>query len=660
MLTFAAMGLVMLAGTATAGNWNASSASELITAITSANQAGGANTISLAHGVTFTLAAVDNTTDGPAGLPVVAANNNLTIRGNGAVIARSTANGTPAFRLFDVAPGAVLTLQNVTLANGLVIGDPGMNAQGGAILAAAGASLIIQNSTLVANQAVGGDGAGKLGGWGLGGAVWNNGTASFDHTTFSGNQAQGGATTNLNGSSNGKGSVKNSGGQGDGGAIVNTSIGTLTVAGCTFTGNRAIGGLRHKPSAWSDAMGIAGAIENWNTASITDSTFVENQAIGGAADPGVDGGFSGAGALDSGSLNTVTAICTLARSTFNHNQSIGGDAGSPDSVDGEADGGALSNGYTQGAATMRITDCSFLGNEAITGNGGWAGFAGSGALNVESSPSSAAITLTTIANSAFTNNKALGRGVGGQGAGGAISTDDLAFPFDGGAGATLVISNCVFSGNAAIGAPGGESDSIGSPSQGRGGALDLVGNTTILGTIFQNNRAVGGPLSSHPKPSFARNLIWSQCGGGAILSRGGGLEVRGASFLGNQVIAGDGSMGGPIVAAVGGGINLLSGQPAMFVNCTFANNAAVGSPGVGGGLNIGVFPYSASFATAVTLTDTTISYNQAVTTVRGSQGLGGGYAIGSGALFGMPDNSSVAANAGSTVTSNVPDNAFHF
>ena len=175
MLALAAMAVVLLpsrGGAASGkphggGNWNANNVSELIAAINAANQAGGVNTITLAPGKTFTLTAVNNTTDGPNGLPVIAANNNLTIRGNGATIARSTAPGTPAFRLFDVASGAALTLQNLTLANGLVIGDTGMDASGGAILNAAGASLTVKCSILVGNQVVGGDGAGGLGGHGL-------------------------------------------------------------------------------------------------------------------------------------------------------------------------------------------------------------------------------------------------------------------------------------------------------------------------------------------------------------------------------------------------------------------------------------------------------------------------------------------------------------
>ena len=98
--------------------FNAATVSDLIADINAANVAGGSNTITLMAGSTFTLTAVDNTTDGPTGLPVIAAKDKLTILGNGDTIQRSTAKGTPAFRLFDVGGKASLTLENLTIANG--------------------------------------------------------------------------------------------------------------------------------------------------------------------------------------------------------------------------------------------------------------------------------------------------------------------------------------------------------------------------------------------------------------------------------------------------------------------------------------------------------------------------------------------------------------
>jgi hypothetical protein len=86
----------------------ASTVADLIAVIGLANQAGGTNpiTLSAVPSSPYTLTAVDNTTDGATGLPVIAAGDELTIAGNGDTIQRSTAPGTPAFRLLDVAAGA--------------------------------------------------------------------------------------------------------------------------------------------------------------------------------------------------------------------------------------------------------------------------------------------------------------------------------------------------------------------------------------------------------------------------------------------------------------------------------------------------------------------------------------------------------------------------
>ena len=90
--------------------YTANVAADLINDINAANAAGGANTITLAAPTTapYVLTAVNNTTTasvnyGNTGLPVIAANDNLTILGNGDTIERSTATGTPYFRLLKVA-----------------------------------------------------------------------------------------------------------------------------------------------------------------------------------------------------------------------------------------------------------------------------------------------------------------------------------------------------------------------------------------------------------------------------------------------------------------------------------------------------------------------------------------------------------------------------
>ncbi|HVM51548.1 MAG TPA: hypothetical protein VMU04_26180 [Candidatus Acidoferrum sp.] len=647
---------------AAAGNWNVNNVPALIGAINAANRAGGVNTITLAPGMTFTLTAVNNTTDGPNGLPVIMAKNKLTIRGNGAAIARSTAPGTPAFRLFNVAAGASLTLTQLSLVNGLVVGDPGTEADGGAVLIEASGSLTANYTMFTANQVVGGDGGGSLGGLGHGGAIENEGTANLDRDTFTGNQAIGGATTNPEGIGHG--------GQAFGGAVGNGILGTLTATNCRFSRNQAIGGLRHSPSVENDGIGVGGAVANWNTAVVTDSTFSDNDAVGGAADPGVDGEGGMGGAVASNSRHTSSTVMTIEHCTFSRNLAISTDAGAytgTPNFGGTSAGGAIATGYTWDYSTMTITDCTFAANQAIGGNGPLGGWGQGGAILAESPPpgfASSNPSTVTIARSTFTGNQAVGRGAGGAGQGGAIFNID--WNEDGGTGATLTISDSTFSGNAALGAAGGDGDLNGAPAFAQSGAVDTSGNTTIRGSTFLNNRAIGGSLAPGATPNWNTASI-----GGGLSSWAGTLYVAASSFVGNQAIGAAGETGVPGSAALGGGIEVDSGLPATILNCLICNNSVVGGAGgsgapggtgLGGGLDVELVPYGAAIgpSSTVAINGTMITHNQAIGGAGGGEGKGGGYAVGTGVLFGIPDTSSVTLNGGSVVSHNRPDNAFHF
>ena len=110
-------------------SYTALTVSALIADINAANTAGGSNTITLTAPTTspYVLTVVNNTISGANGLPVIAANDSLTIIGSGDTIERSTASGTPSFRLLDVAAGASLTLREHDAARrvGIGLGDLG-------------------------------------------------------------------------------------------------------------------------------------------------------------------------------------------------------------------------------------------------------------------------------------------------------------------------------------------------------------------------------------------------------------------------------------------------------------------------------------------------------------------------------------------------------
>ena len=105
----------------------------LKTAINTANTTAGETTIGLNSNqqanCVYTLTAVDNTTNGPNGLPVInRPTYKITIMGNGATIERSSAAGTAEFRILYVSASSNAEIRDLTLKNGAVTGASGANA----------------------------------------------------------------------------------------------------------------------------------------------------------------------------------------------------------------------------------------------------------------------------------------------------------------------------------------------------------------------------------------------------------------------------------------------------------------------------------------------------------------------------------------------------
>jgi hypothetical protein len=292
--------------------FTAATISDLIADITAANKAGGPNTIALGAGDTFSLTAVDNTTDGATGLPVIAANDNLTILGNGDTIARSTASGTPAFRLFDVAVGASLKLENLTVQGGLAFGS-GVSAEGG--------------------------------------GIYNQGALDLDAVTVQGNVAQG-----QNGRS-GFGSIATAGQAAAGGGIY--SSGALTLeAGTSLQNNQAIGGKGGTSispfwgySGLHGGNGSGGGVyASGGTSILTDVTLSSNTAQGGQGGYGLfithilstPHGGGGGGNGFGGALDVSGGTVTLRQTTVSANSAVGGKGGAYNGPVGLGEGGGLS------------------------------------------------------------------------------------------------------------------------------------------------------------------------------------------------------------------------------------------------------------------------------------------------------------------------------
>jgi hypothetical protein len=385
-----------------------------------------------------------------------------------------------------------------------------------------------------------------------------------------------------------------------GGAVANRNGGSLTVTGCTFLGNQATGK--------SGIIG-GGAIANTSdgsTLAVTDSTFIDNQAVANQAGGGAieDIGGKGAGATINGCV-------------FTGNRAIGTDGGVGGEV-GSVYAGAI---FSEGAGnTLSVTSTTFTANQALAGNGGSPGTS-SGIYSVD------------------------------RASGGAIEEDG---------GAILLVDHCGFSGNQAIGgsnATGGVGG-LGLMAFGWGGAVCNLSVATITASSFDNNLAQGGSGNSDLDGS---SRVGSGIGG-AIANvpfydgTGGILNVSASTFTNNQARGGTGNSGGPLSSdGIGGAVAnqaLLanrSGGTATFTNTTFAGNQAIGGQGSGGNGADGLGGGLASIlGSTLTLSGCTLSGNQAAGGAGGAGGSGGsGFG---GGLFN--DGTSSLCVTGSTITNN--------
>lgn len=229
--------------------FNPANVADLIAAINTANTNGENDVINLTPGATYTLTAVDNnvTGNGPTGLPTILNDGTLTINGNGAIIERDTA--APSFRIFFCEAGSNVTLNNLTLRNGIAVSGGFLTRFGGAICTVQ-ATLAMNDCTVSDSITEAGSGAGG------GGLTASRGTTILTRCTFNNNIAdyQGGG--------------------------VNNNEGALTMTNCTISGN----------SVRSAAGGFGGGLLNASfdpafpaTASLTNCTFAENTS----ADPTV-------------------------------------------------------------------------------------------------------------------------------------------------------------------------------------------------------------------------------------------------------------------------------------------------------------------------------------------------------------------------------------
>jgi immunoglobulin I-set domain protein len=425
------------------------SVADLIAAVDAANSNGvGADTITLTTGCTYTFTASNQIADsdptrfnwyGPNALPAIASA--ITIAGNGATIERSSAEGTPKFRLFYV--GA-----DPTRAETLGYTTPGAG------------DLTLRNLTVRGGLAKGGNaGSGAGGGAGLGGAVFSQGHVTLDSVTLSQNTAQGGAGADfafgLPGGGGGIGT--DAAGSAGGGFGPGTFPGAAGGAGGLAGGGGGGFGA-------SDTGGAGGATAGGPGGGPQTGTG----GRGGGASPGPGGNGSGGG----GSHISFT--------------SAGGQGGPFGGGGGGAGGGTISAGGGGGVGGGG-------GGGVGEGTGGAGGFGGGGGPTYVAGAAAGAGGFGgggSHSASGFGSPGGYGGGAGGGptvgGGGGGAGMGGALFNHQG----TLTIVNSTLAANTAAGGAGANA------GQGLGGAVfNLNGQATVTNsTLAANTAGTGGAL----------------------------------------------------------------------------------------------------------------------------------------------------------------------
>jgi hypothetical protein len=386
-------------------NFSAATVSDLIADINASNQQGGANTITLVAPTAspYVLMTVDNTTDVVGGggnyLPVIAANDNLTIVGNGDTIQGGAPSSSYGARALDVAAGASLTLQNLTL-QALGYAAWGVIGNGGAIYNHGTLDL---NAVTVQHCYVTIDGA----------AIYNQGTAVLNSVTVQADSAE----------------------YGSGGAIYNQ--GTLSLNSVTVQGNYG-GGIYNQGSLSFSVVTVsgnsgAGGIYNSGSADLNNVTVQGNSykfgAGGGIYSSGsltLEGGtkIEGNSATRGGGLYVAGGTATVINTTFSSNTAVGQNGYSfyRETFRGEVlvhvqprdgRGGAM---YVAGGS-VTVTSTTFSSNTATVGpNNPY--YDVSGLANALGGALYAAGGNVTLGNDIVTGNSALsGYGLMGEGGG---------------------------------------------------------------------------------------------------------------------------------------------------------------------------------------------------------------------------------------------------
>ena len=490
---------------------------DLIASINNANSNPAASTLDLAAGCTYTLTAIDNTATssfggsvfeyGDNGLPQISTP--ITINGNGATIIR--ASDAPYFRIFFVTDTGNLTLNDVTLENGIAdVTGSAFPSSGGAIYTD-GSYLEVNNATLQNNQSAFHGGAifgisnatiyvnsstiqDNTSPHGGGIFVYHEGFLSIDNCEISNNIA----TTSGGGIGLEYGTE----------LIINASLIASNQAGRHGGGLFKDNGPDHLPTTITDttfqdntADWSGGGVFIWRTPlTISDSTFINNQA------DEYGGGL--------GYQNNSTETVMISNTTFEEN-TAGWDGG----------------GIHFSGELMNLSNCTIQNNTAENGAGVHNGPADDSKYIIR------ADTTFTITGSTVQGN---------------IASDVGGGTFNEG------VMTC------------GESTYVANESSAEGGGIQNTGEAEIVGCNFDKNETGldGGGINNEDiaevRGSTFTNNVSTR--GGGLTNKTGDAEISDSSFMDNTAS----NYGGALF-----NFGTVPGSSKLDVqNCEIKNNTA--------------------------------------------------------------------------------------
>jgi hypothetical protein len=345
----------------------AATASDLIADINAANAAGGVNTIMLTAPSTspYVLSTANNSSNGANAFPVISGGINtagikkkvapVNIPPDNLTIVTANGSANPGYgdtidasghgRLFDVAPGASLTLKYVTLQNGQVWTTFASESAGGAILNQG--TLDLSQVTVQNNSARGQSGFGPDA---AGGGIWSNGSLTVQNCLFQENSAIGAPNSNA---------PLTKAGNAYGGAVC-IAGGTANITGSFFgayslPGNSALGGAGiysgDDGSAYGGAVYVGGGTVTLNADTIGYTGVNNGETPNLASGPSLSYYGQGYG----GGVCVAGGTVTLTNDTIIHNVA-GGYSGGGVAFGGYGYGsfGIGNDVYITGGATVHI------------------------------------------------------------------------------------------------------------------------------------------------------------------------------------------------------------------------------------------------------------------------------------------------------------------